>query len=564
MDIKKYIAACKKVIKPDLVIKNGNIVNVFSNEIIKADIAICDETIVGIGDYDCKNIIDATDKFVSPGFIDAHIHIESSMISPCQFADIVSKDGTTTMIADPHEIVNVFGGLGIDYMLNETKNSNCDVFFTLPSCVPATKFENNGYTFSSTDMKRFLDNPKIIGLGEVMDYVSVLESEENIIDKLNFFKNRPIDGHAPGITKQNLQSYKMSGITTDHECINFEEALEKLRLGFYILIRDGSAAHNLKDILGGFIKNNINLERCCFCTDDKHIDDIKKYGHITYHIRKSVSMGIPPIQAIKMATLNTAICYGLSDIGAISVGYKANIVILNDLKEFRIENVIYGGKEIDLKNKLKCIAQNDILPKNSINITTVDKNSIKIEIDKTPTSVIEIIDNQIITKHSKYNIKDKNFQFTPYDDFNKIVVIERHHQKNSIGKAIIKGFGIKNGAIGTTIAHDSHNIIIIGDNDIDILNTLNYIKEIGGGYVISSNEKILESLPLEIGGLMTSIDEFELSKKLNKLHIIASSLGVNKNIDPFITMSFLALPVIPEIRVTDKGLFDVNKFEFIS
>lgn len=561
MDIKKLIDICNKKKSPDLVLKNGNIINVFSNEIITGDIAIYDDIIVGIGEYNCDNIIDVSNKYISPGFIDPHIHIESSMLSPLRFANLVACYGTTTIIADPHEIVNVLGSNGMSYMLEQTENANCDVLFTLPSCVPATPFENNGFTFSHKDMEKFISHPRIIGLGEVMDYVSVLDGEKNIFDKINLFYKKPIDGHSPNLTGEKLQAYKLAGITTDHECVSFDEAIEKLRLGFKILIREGSAAHNLENILSGFINNNIPLDNCCFCTDDKHIEDIENNGHISNHIKKAISMGLNPIEAIKMATINPARFYNLSNIGAVCVGYKANLVILDDLKSININDIIYNGCSISKYSKKINISNN--LSKNSINAKDLDENDIIININKNPTSIIELIPNQILTKHSKFNIKSKDNIFRPYDDFLKVIVVERHHKKDSIGLSIIKGFGLKNGAIGTTVSHDSHNIIIIGDNDKDILNVFYNIKKIGGGYVISSENKILDYLPLEIAGLMTDIPYKELSKKLYNLTLTAQKIGVNKCFDPFITMSFLALPVIPEIRLTDKGLFDVCKFKFI-
>lgn len=558
---KKYINIIKRNEKPELVLKNGNVINVFTKEIIKTDIAISDGIIVGLGDFSSENEIDCTGKFICPGFIDAHIHIESSMLAPDKFANLISLNGTTTIIADPHEIVNVCGSRGMKFMLDSTEKVNCDVYYMLPSCVPATKFESNFSDFTAKDMKEFKNHKRVLGLGEIMDYESIVNCDDSMYAKVRLFKDMVIDAHAPFLSFDDLQIYKIAGALTDHESSIFEDALNKIRLGFYVFIREGSAARNLDDVLSLLIKNNIPLDRCCFCTDDKHVDDILQNGHMTTHIKKAVKLGLSPIDAIKLCTINPANCYGLKNIGALSVGYKANIVILDDLEKFNINKVFYNGKLVTKNNDKKSNIKLDT----KINCRDINKEDLKIIIKKDqPVDVIELVSNQILTKHEKYSdIKcDENDLFTPYDDFLKILVIERHHKKTSFGIGIIKGYGLKNGAIASTVSHDSHNIIIVGDNDNDILIAFNKIKEIGGGYVISNNSE-LQTLKLSIAGLMSDDEE----NFVNDLHNIinkAYDMGVKRCFDPLITLSFLALPVIPEIRITDKGLFDVKNYKFIN
>ncbi|MDK2802202.1 MAG: adenine deaminase [Oscillospiraceae bacterium] len=543
----------------DLILKNGMVINVFTEEIIKTDIGIKNGIIIRTGNLDGKNIINCEGRYLSPGLIDAHLHIESSMIAPKQFADFISLRGTTTIIADPHEIVNVSGENGLNYMLEETEDCSCNVFFNLPSCVPATKFENNGCNFSSEKMKKFIHNKRILGLGEVMDYVSVITNEEEMMKKINLFSNKIIDGHAPRITGDDLQSYRLNGIITDHECETYQEALEKLRMGFYILIREGTAAHNLKELLKPILEDKIPLEQLCFCTDDKHIDDIDKNDHIIHNVRMAIQLGLNPIKSIKLASINTARLYNLKKLGAVSVGYQADILVLDNLEELNIQFVLHKGKVIIENNIPK--KNKDII--NSINIKNIDDYDIKLKLSETETTVIKLVENQLTTKKELSKVILKNNIFIPDNIHQKVIVIERHNKTGNIGIGIIKNFGLEKGAIASSVSHDSHNIIIVGTNDDDIIMALKEIKLMGGGYAVSHNKKIICKQQLELSGLMTDTDRRTLSKNLNNMIDICHNMGVKKCFDPFITLSFLALPVIPEIRITDTGLFDVTNFKFI-
>ncbi len=543
----------------DLILKNGMVINVFTEEIIKTDVGIKNGIITRIGNLNGENIINCEGKYISPGLIDAHLHIESSMISPKQFANFISTRGTTTIIADPHEIVNVCGENGLNYMLEETEHCSCNVFFNLPSCVPATKFENNGCNFSSDKMKKFINNERILGLGEVMDYVSVINNDEEMMRKINLFSDKIIDGHAPRITGKDLQTYRLNGIITDHECETYQEALEKIRLGFYILIREGTAAHNLKELLKPILDNNIPLEQLCFCTDDKHIDDIDKNDHIINNVRMGISLGLNPVKSIKLASINTARLYNLKKLGAVSVGYQADILILDSLDKMNIEFVLYKGK---------IIIEDDIPKKNieindTIHIKEIEDYNIELTLEKEETTVITLIENQLTTKKEISKVKVENHIFIPDNIHQKVIVIERHNKTGNIGIGIIKNFGLKKGAIASSVSHDSHNIIIVGTNDDDIITALKQIKIMGGGYAVSENKKIICKQQLEISGLMTDTNRKILSQNLNNMIDICHNMGVKKSFDPFTTLSFLALPVIPEIRITDTGLFDVTNFKFI-
>lgn len=559
---KDMLDKCLNKKKSELVLKNGNVINVFTNKIEKMDIAIDNGIIVGLGDYQGETEIDINGKYVCSGFIDAHMHIESAMVNPKTFVNCVNKWGTTTLITDPHELANVCGIKGIEYILDETQNVDCNVFVMLPSCVPATSFESNGCSLLAKDMEKLILNPRVIGLGEVMDYVSVINAEQNMLDKLKLFEDKVIDGHSPELSLDILKAYKLSGVNTDHECSTGEQALTKLDLGFYVLIRQGSAAKNLENIIKYLLENNINFDRCGFCTDDKHIEDIKNEGHISYNIKKAIEVGVNPIEAIKMATINIANCYNLKKMGAVALGYKADLVVLDNLEKVEINSVYFNGKLLDSDIKLNLTKPDDCLL-NTIKISKIEKEMLEIKI-KDENSVIELVPFEITTRHIKEKLICNIDIFVPYDDYLKIVVVERHNKTGNIGVGIIKDFGLKNGAIGSTVAHDSHNIIIIGDNDKDILNCIKHFEKTGGGYVISSQNKILESLELEIGGLITNLSEDEVQDKLHKMIEISKKLGIKSCYDPFITMSFLALPVIPEIRITDKGLFDVKSFKFIN
>lgn len=550
---------------PDLVIKNARIINVFTKEIIPGDIAIYNSTIAGIGEYNGIREIDAGGRFACPGLIDSHVHIESSMVAPAEFAKAVLPHGTTTIIADPHEIANVCGINGIHFMLNHTRNLPLNTFFMMPSCVPSTPFENNGADLTPEVMEPLKHHERILGLGEVMDYPSVLDGNKCILKKMELFENRTIDGHSPGLMGKSLNAYRVTGVATDHECSTFEEVLERLRLGMYVQIREGSGARNLEAIIRGMLERKISFHRCIFCTDDKHLEDTKKEGHIDYNIKKAIRLGVDPIDAICMATINAAQCYGLKKLGAIAPGYAADLILLDDLKDFSISQVFYQGQTVVQKDFIIDIpsGMEDRNVLNTVRIPTITADRLEIRLCSNSATVIKLISGEILTQKQTASVPTDHGRFIADDTFSKLAVIERHKATGNIGLGIVTGFNIKNGAIAATVAHDSHNLIVIGDNDEDMLMAIHELKRVNGGYTIVSRGSVIDTLELPVAGLISNREASYVEKKLKSMLEQAYRLGVNRSIDPFITLSFLALPVIPEIRVTDQGLFDVTAFRFI-
>lgn len=553
----KYANGSKKA---QLVIKDVNIVSVQTGEIYKSDVAISDGFIVGIGNYDGDEVIDGSDKYVCPGLVDSHLHLESTLVTPKELIHEAAKSGTTTFIVDPHEAANVKGLLGIEYILDETAKVPADVYVMMPSCVPATGIDDNGVTLTADMMEKYYDNPRILGLGEVMDYVSVVGADENMHKKLDLYRNKVIDGHAPGLNEKNLNSYALAGIMTDHECVDYDYAMEEKRRGIHIHIRQGSAAKNLDAIVTGIVKNNICTDGFSFCTDDKHIEDIRCEGHISFNVRRAIELGLSPMEAIKMATWNAAQCYGLKNIGAISVGREANFIILKDLDSFDIEEVYFRGKNVKDYELLQTVCKDEL--KHTVCIDSYNKTQLVLPNDHKEKAVIGIIPGQIVTK-KLYDVLPGEDYFEPNEIYKKIVVVERHHNTGKVGVGAIKGFGITNGAIASSVAHDSHNIIVIGDNDKDIDLAIQNIKDIQGGYSIVSEGQVVESLPLPVMGLMSDAGYENVHETLKSMIDKARQMGVSEDIDPFITLSFMALPVIPEIRMTPRGMFDVNEFKFI-
>lgn len=551
--------------KPELVLKGGNIVNVFTNEIIKGDLAIDGGIIVGIGDYSGEKEIDVEGKYISPGFIDSHVHIESSMSSPSQFARVIVPRGVTSIIADPHEIANVKGVDGIKYIIDESKNTPLDVHVMLPSCVPSTDFENAGAVLEADDLKELMDHEGVLGLGEMMNYPGVISADEKVIDKLALFKDKVIDGHGPAIEGKDLNAYVASGIKTEHECSTVEEVIDRLRLGMYILLREGSAAKDLRNIIKPVNKDN--LRRFMFCTDDKHPEDLIKDGSIDFNIKLAIKEGIEPIDAIKMATLNAAECYNLKGKGALAPSYVADVVVIDNLEDFNVEKVLKNGILVAENNK--ALFEPSInLPKHmtdTVKIKEVGLKDLQIPMKSNKANVIGVLKGSLVTEKlvEEVEVEEGYFKYSD-NDVLKLAVIERHFATGNVGVGLIKNFNLKGGAIGSTIGHDSHNMIVIGDNDEDILVAIKELEKIGGGLTIVSNGRVLESLALEIGGIMTSRPIEETNEILKRMIDIShKELNVNEDIDPFMTLAFMALPVIPKIKLTDMGLFDVEKFDFI-
>ncbi|GAB6108471.1 adenine deaminase [Fusibacter bizertensis] len=551
-----------------LVLKNCKIINVFSGKIIESNLAIDNGKIIGIGNYEGDTVVDLNWKYVAPGLIDAHMHMESTLVTPDQMARIIVPRGTTTVIADPHEIANVSGIAGIQYMIDSIDDAQLNGFFMLPSCVPATPFENSGYRLDKDALSTLQNHPMVLGLGEVMDYPSVIDGKIDILEKLEMADRMIVDGHGPALSGKQLNAYMINGIRTDHECTTIEEMEERIGLGMYVAIREGTAAKNLDSLIKGV--NNHTKFQCMFCTDDKHPEDILSNGHIDYNVRRAIALGTDPITAIQMATINPARCYNLRDIGAIAPGYDADLIVFDNFEKFEILEVYKKGylvaKNKEALFKTKKIASEHV--QGTVKISPIRPDQLKLPLESDVAHVIRISPGSIVTEHVIRRIyldAEGYFESNRHLDISKIAVIERHGKTKNIGIGLVENFHIKNGAIATTISHDSHNIIVIGDNDNDMAIAVNEIVRLQGGITIASGGEIKGLLPLPIAGLMSTESMESVSENLSKLRDIAiETLSIPSTVEPFMTLSFLALPVIPELKITDNGYFDVSNFSFIS
>ena len=564
MTQQKVINVARGLEKAELVIKNANIVNVLSEEIHKADIAIEDGIIVGISDnYSGEKEIDINGAYVTPSFIDGHVHLESSMMLPKEFAKTVLPAGTTTAIIDPHEISNVFGLHGISFMHEAVKNLPLDVYTMLPSCVPATPFETSGFDLNSYDLSLLIDKPWVLGIAEMMNFPGVLNLDKNVMAKLELAKSKDkrIDGHAPFLSSKDLCAYIASGVKSDHECTTPKEAIEKLRLGMYLMIREGTAAKDLEALIP--VLKECNTRKCLFVTDDRHPSDLKE--HINGMVRRAVEAGVDPIKAVQCASLNTAEYFGLKNLGAIAPGYKADLLILPDLKSFKPDFVLKNGKVIVENGKLISQLEEFETPsmRGSVNVKWIEKEDFRIEAKSDIDKTIEVIPHQLVTKStvSKIKIENGNAISNTDTDTLKVCVIERHRATGNIGKGFIKGFGLKSGAIASTVAHDSHNMIIVGTNDYDMYVAAVELVKSQGGKVVVNNGEVISKLPLPIAGLMSDREFDYVLEKCAELNQASHSIGCTLE-DPFMTMAFMSLPVIPELKITDKGLFDTKTFNF--
>ena len=566
------IKAANKEISCDLVIKNISVVDVFQCSSFICDVAIKNGFIVGLGDY-CGNIeVNGTGKFICPGLIDSHAHIESSMLTPNEYYKTALLHGVTSLIADPHEIANVLGQAGIKFMIDSAQNIPFDFYFMLPSCVPSTPFENSGAVLTSSDLKDFYSNSKVLGLAEVMDYPSVANCNDDMINKLYdaISNNSIIDGHGAGLNSHSINVYSTANIKTDHECATYEQLIDRVRRGIYVLMREGTVAKNLNELIKG--ASIFNSRRLCLCTDDKHIDDLAHNGSIDTSIKMCIKGGLAPEIAIQMATLNAAECYKLKNKGAIAPSYVADFLILDSLEEFKINSVYKNGKLVVSNNILiNDVKYSNVYPSlsNSIKLPTLTKDTLKIDVkNKSILNVIELIPNKLESNHlkldiSKLNFDDEFISLTTPDNLLKIAVIERHKNTGNVGVGVLKGLNLKSGAIATTIAHDSHNLIVCGTNDADMLFAVEELKKINGGIIIVKDGTVLASVSLEIGGIITARNSDDVISDLDKLHDALKIIAPDITFNPFLTLSFLSLPVIPDIKITDKGLFDVKNFNFI-
>ncbi|AHM57441.1 adenine deaminase Ade [Peptoclostridium acidaminophilum DSM 3953] len=558
-------AACARE-KAQLVLKNCKIVCVFTGEIFEGDIAIEDGVIAGIGSYEGIDEIDFQGMYAAPGLIDSHVHIESSMLTPSGFATAVVPCGTTAVIADPHEIANVCGAEGVRYMLEDGKNAPLDIYIMAPSCVPATSFEDSGAVLGSRELLEIAGYENILGLGEVMDFPAVTCADEEMLRKLELFKCKVIDGHSPGLSGSALNAYIAAGVRTDHECSSADEMKERLRLGMYVHIREGSAARNLGVLIKGV--NPGNISRCTFCTDDKHPHELLGEGHIDSIMRKAVATGFNAVDAIRMATINAAQCYGLKNAGAIAPGFKADIVAFADLKDFRAHMVFKEGRLVAKAGKALFEARSSIDEsiKGRMNVADFSEADIQIGLESEHVKVIRVIPNSLITETAVRDIELEEgcFKFTGESGILKLAVLERHKGSGMIGLGLVENFGLKNAAIGSTVAHDSHNLIVIGDSDKDIMAAAKELIRCEGGITVFSAGRVLKTLPLPVAGLMSDRGIHEVAADLAEMLRICREHGVAEGMDPFMTLSFLSLPVIPELKLTARGLFDVSRFEFTS
>ena len=563
-DIAQFISVAKGSVQADLLLENCNIVNLFSGVIKKENIAIFNGYIIGFGNYTAKKNIDMQGQFIAPGFIDGHVHIESSMLSPEQFAYSIIIKGTTTIIADPHEIVNVLGLEGLSLFIERSQNLPVDIYFMMPSCVPATHLETSAFNISSAEMAPWLENKRILGLGEMMNFPGVIYEDTDVLNKILLYKNKIIDGHAPLLRGKQLSAYISAGISSDHESSTFDESLEKLEKGMFTLIREGSAAKNL-DAISPLV-NQHNSRFFGFCTDDRHPDFLVDKGHINHIVKKAMRLGMNPITAFQLSSLNIAKYYNLKNTGSLGIGYKADFIVFDNFDNLNIKKVFKNGELVVENGELiKEYKTNEIASKNTINIPELNSEIFNIVDKGKKNNIIELIPNQIITKKTIASLKSKNNHLIPdiENDILKISVIERHLGTGKSFSAFVKGFGLNKGAICSTVAHDSHNLIILGTNDQDMLKCVDVIREMKGGLAVVYNGEILASLALPFGGIMSEKSLLEVKKDYDKIIASAKELGC-KIQDPFMKLSFLALPVIPEIKITDKGLVDVNKFDFIS
>lgn len=565
----KLIEIASGRLPADIVIKNCKVIDVYNALIIEGDIALCDGLVAGVGQYSGLREIDAQGRYAAPGFIDSHIHVESSYVSPEELGRLIVPHGTTTILADPREIANVCGLNGVNYMIHASKGTALDIKWMLPSCVPASPFEHSGAVIDADTMKKPIADKNILGLGEFMDFPGVISANIDVLDKLLVAKKygKPIDGHCPGISGKALNAYSAAGICADHECAAVEEMIDRISRGMYVLLRQGSACHNLENLLKGLTAQN--SRRCLLCTDDCQPKTIIASGHIDNLLRLCVSNGIDPITAVQMASLNATECFGLSDRGAISPGKRADIVLFDNLRDFNVQSVIIAGQTAAFNGKyILPIKHQDISKtKGSFHVKDFSKDKLRLSLNSEKAYVIKILPGGVVTAKESVEItRNVNDEFV-YDqtkDIVKIAVIERHQNTGNVAVALLKGYGIKNGAVALSVAHDSHNIIVVGVSDDDMSYAVEALINQDGGIILVKNQKILDCMPMPIAGLMSDRSGEWVDEKLTHIHELAHSrLGICEDVEPIMTLCFMSLSVIPEIKLTDMGLFDVTKREFI-
>ena len=548
-----------------MVLKNAEVFHVYTGEFILCDIAIADGYIAGTGSYFGIEEIDMQGKYITPGFIDAHVHIESSMLTPYQFAKAALPCGVTTIVTDPHEIANVCGAKGIQYMLDATERLPLNVYFMLPSCVPATDFEDSGAVLLAEDLEPFMEHPRVLGLAEVMNAPGVLQQDENVMAKLEMAGKGCIDGHAPGLTSSQLMGYAAAGITTDHECITKEQALDRLRAGIKVMLREGTAAKNMRSLLPTV--NPDTAPYFMFCADDKIPAELLDSGYINYMVKTAIEEGVSVANALQIATINAARHYGIKDAGAILPGRKADLLVFDKLDEWKPLQVYKDGRlAVDngqlLQEGRNCDSSS---LEHTVNLAPVTVESFRLPLKTEMANVIGLVPYQIVTNKAALAVKrvDGCAVSDVENDILKLAVLERHHATGNIGLGLVKGFGLKRGALASTVGHDSHNLIVIGTNDEDMLAAVQELQRIGGGICVAEDGQIRGALPLPVGGLMTNEPALMVAKQQAEMIALAREMGVPEFYSPFLTLAFLSLPVIPSLKLTDRGLVDVDSFKFI-
>jgi adenine deaminase len=565
--LRDRIFAARRQIPADLVLKEARVVNVFSGGIQERDVAVFDGIIVGVGsDYHGKNEVHLKGKYVVPGLIDGHFHIESSMLLPSNLAAALLIHGTTTIVTDPHEIANVMGMDGIRFMLEESRLVPFDIFFMAPSCVPATPLETSGSALEASEISVLRDEPRVLGLAEMMNFPGVLAGEQGVLEKILLFKDQVIDGHCPLVRGYDLQAYMAAGIRSDHESTQREEGLEKLENGMMLMIREGTSAKNLEELLPLINKNN--ARRACFVSDDLHAEDIQERGHLDFIVKKAIQQGLDPATAVQLVTLNPADYFGLKERGAVAPGYCADLVVLDDLEAFEVASVYKNGHMVVDRGDLLNFPTkgNGVLPVHSkpLNISPFTPERFRIPYGRGKARVIEVIPSQLVTRMCEEEVQsDNGWVFSDIEaDILKLSVVERHEASGRIGLGLVKGFGLRHGALASSVAHDSHNVIVVGVSDEEIVKAVEVVKDMGGGLVVVRGNEILARTPLEIAGLMSTRPLSPLISQLRAVKSAAHSIGCALE-EPFMSLSFLALPVIPELKLTDRGLVDVNNSKIV-
>ncbi len=560
----EMMQASRGLIPAKLVLKNASVLNVFTREWLVQDVALWDDKIIGVGSYQGREEIDLTGKYLVPGFFDAHVHIESSMLTPAAFAAEILPFGTTTIIADPHEIANVSGTKGIQWLLDSMKGLPLNGYVMLPSCVPATEFDDSGARLEAKDLLRLSEDSAVLGLGEMMNVAGVCDGDAGVFAKLNAFQDKIVDGHAPGLVGKDLQAYLLAGIATDHECSEPEEALEQLRSGMNLMVRRGSGAKNGEVLISTLLDSHISTGRVCFCTDDKHVEDIRREGHISSNIREAIHLGMAPEEAYCMASYHAARMYRLPHLGAVGPGYQADLVVLSDPEEVSVTAVYWRGRLVSGQG-IKPLAEKKPVPGfllDTVHIQPVGREQLRLSCPHGTAHVAQVVPGQILTRHKVCRVPCAHGEFKADQQFQKVAVVERHHGSGKVGVGVAEGFHL-HGAIASTVSHDSHNLIVVGDNDLDMLLAIQALEKAKGGYCLTQNGKILEALPLPVCGLISEENTEQVQQVLRDMKRLCLLMGMDEDMDPFQTLSFLSLPVLPEIRITDRGIFDAVESRYL-